>query len=217
MTKKIFIGIAAAMTLALSGASMAVAETATTTATSTATTTASMEQLLQQIKALQDKLAELRKQQEGVMGQLKETIALARDLRQGMDGEDIKALQEILAADSDVYPEGLVTGHFGPLTAKAIMKFQMKHGIEAVGLVGPKTRQALNGLAGNHDFKCRAWGHLFAPGYMKKHLGNADIDLSDCKVPEGIKEKLDGDWKHGTTTRKTKTTATSTGTTTNNY
>ncbi len=66
-------------------------------------------------------------------------------------GEDVKRLQKILAQDKSVYPEGLVTGYFGPLTLMAVKKFQVKYGIakpgdDGYGFVGPKTRAVLNGF-----------------------------------------------------------------------
>lgn len=69
-------------------------------------------------------------------------ISLARDLGVGSRGEDVKKLQELLAEDSEVDYRSGPTGFFGPMTAKAMMKFQMKHGIASTttGIVGPMTR-----------------------------------------------------------------------------
>lgn len=67
-------------------------------------------------------------------------------------GQDVRLLQTILAQDKEVYPEGKVTGIFGPLTKKAVQRFQLKHKIvnspkdAGYGLVGPKTREKLNGM-----------------------------------------------------------------------
>lgn len=176
MYKRI-ITAAVAFTLVISvGVHIASAQTGTTTAER-------IQALLKQVKELQAKIAALQ-------AEIQTTIALARDLKEGMSSEDVKALQELLAADREIYPEGIVSGYFGPLTAKAVRKFQMKHGIEAVGMVGPKTRAKLNMLAGDTEFACKAWGHLIAPGYLKK-VGNATVDLSKCsKVPPGITKNL---------------------------
>lgn len=57
-------------------------------------------------------------------------------------------VQNFLAKDPDVYPEGSVTGFFGPATQRAVKRFQEKHGIEPVGFVGPATRAKLNELMG---------------------------------------------------------------------
>ncbi len=71
-------------------------------------------------------------------------------LYRGMKNNDVRNLQEILSADKEIYPEGLITGYFGSLTEKAVKRFQLKHKIVAsekdpgYGYVGPKTRKILN-------------------------------------------------------------------------
>ncbi|MEK7565025.1 MAG: peptidoglycan-binding domain-containing protein [Patescibacteria group bacterium] len=67
------------------------------------------------------------------------SLELTRSLSLGMRGEDVKALQQFLAKDSKIYPEGLTTGYFGSKTQTAVKKWQQKYGIEAIGIVGPKT------------------------------------------------------------------------------
>lgn len=64
---------------------------------------------------------------------------LTRSLSFGSSGDDVRKLQEFLAKDKEIYPEGLLTGFFGPRTEQAVKKWQEKHGIEGVGTVGPKT------------------------------------------------------------------------------
>jgi len=57
----------------------------------------------------------------------------------------------------EIYPEGLVTGYFGPLTLSAVKRFQQKYWQEilapwgltkdqATGFVGPTTRAKINQL-----------------------------------------------------------------------
>ena len=99
--------------------------------------------LLQQIKVLQNQLAELTRQKGALMADLQQTFLLTKSLSRGMSSEEVSTLQEILAADPEVYPEGLVTGFFGALTEKAVKRFQKKYGVEQLGIVGPKTRGAL--------------------------------------------------------------------------
>ncbi len=78
-------------------------------------------------------------------------------LKRGMRNNDTKRLQELLASDPSIYPEGLITGYFGPLTEKAIQRFQSKNNIVSsgspkstgYGLVGPKTRAKLQEVFGN--------------------------------------------------------------------
>ena len=68
------------------------------------------------------------------------------DLAKGMQNGQVTKLQQILAVYPEIYPEGLITGYFGPATERAVQKFQKKHGLEQVGYVGPKTRTLLNSL-----------------------------------------------------------------------
>lgn len=63
------------------------------------------------------------------------------------DGE-VSKLQKFLAQHPDIYPEGLITGYFGPATERAVQKWQREKGIVAsgnadstgFGLVGLRTR-----------------------------------------------------------------------------
>lgn len=76
---------------------------------------------------------------------------LTRSLQMGSRGSDVSKLQEFLAQDPTVYPEGLVTGYFGTLTQNAVQRWQAIHGVAAggtpsttgYGVVGPKTRAAI--------------------------------------------------------------------------
>lgn len=78
---------------------------------------------------------------------VKEEIRFTKTLVFGTTGQEVKRLQEVLKSIPDVYPEGRVTGYFGPLTQSAVRRFQEKHGIESVGIVGPRTIAKLNELA----------------------------------------------------------------------
>lgn len=98
--------------------------------------------LLQQVQSLQAQLAALQ-------GELEDIIQLTRTLSLGVSGDDITELQQLLAEDPDLYPEGLVTGYFGPLTERAVRRFQERFGIDQVGIVGPITRSTLNKLFKN--------------------------------------------------------------------
>ncbi|KKW16093.1 MAG: Mucin-5B [Parcubacteria group bacterium GW2011_GWA1_50_14] len=73
-------------------------------------------------------------------------------LVRGMSDPDVLALQTLLKAlGPDIYPEGIVSGYFGKLTNQAVERFQLKYGVvkegdSGLGIVGPKTRAALNSL-----------------------------------------------------------------------
>lgn len=74
----------------------------------------------------------------------------------GDTGADVTELQTYLKADASIYPEGLVTGYYGPLTAAAVQRLQCREGIvcsgsaqtTGYGRVGPQTRARLNFLMG---------------------------------------------------------------------
>jgi len=70
-----------------------------------------------------------------------------KTLQLGSKGPDVVALQEYLIANGFM-PTPLVgsnvTGYFGKLTEAAVKAFQKAHGLEPVGIVGPKTRAILN-------------------------------------------------------------------------
>lgn len=74
---------------------------------------------------------------------------LTRQLDLGMSGSDVSSLQTYLATDASIYPQGLVTGYFGSLTASAVSKFQARNGLAQVGRVGPMTLSLLNQKMGN--------------------------------------------------------------------
>jgi len=139
MTKKSLI-LSLAIALLFFGASFASAEEDSAEPT--------IEQLLLQIdalsakiKVLEEQIAELLEQQQVLK---KETLQLTRQLQEGMQGNDIRALQQMLATDAEIYPEGLVTGYFGPMTKRAVQKFQQRAGIDQVGRVGPQTLSRIN-------------------------------------------------------------------------
>lgn len=175
--------------------------------TSTSSTT-SLQSLLETLKAqvadLQAKVETQRKATSEVRetaAGVRETLGLIRELRQGMSGDDVKVLQSILAADREVYPEGKISGFFGALTAKAVKRFQKKHGFAQAGNVGPKTLEKLqrelekNPLAeesvpgeGKRPCAIVPPGHLIAPGWLRK---NEKPIVPPCQVlPLGIAKKL---------------------------
>jgi len=82
---------------------------------------------------------------------------ITTDLRFGDHGDEIKLLQTWLAKDEKVYPEGITSGWFGPLTRAAVTRFQEKYASEILtiqgltrgtGIVDALTRKKLNELYG---------------------------------------------------------------------
>ena len=176
--------------------------------TSNQSTSELIAQLKAQIEQLQAKISALGTQEQAlktaksevkeVKKEVRTTVKFLRQLRKGMSGEDITTLQEILATDSDVYPEGLITGFFGSLTEKAIKKFQKKHGLEQAGEVGPQTRARLHALLDEILDRGAGASGKIPPGLLKKlgHEADDDDDEDDdndhaTSSPRSKKDKDD--------------------------
>ena len=170
-------------------------------------------QLTAQIQTLQQQLQQLQAQRQSNI------VTLLSSLSQGSSGQQVSALQAILAADPTVYPEGLITGYYGPLTAQAVKRFQAKHGIKQAGVVGPKTLGAINAFlkdnplafenqngttttstAGIVSKLCAIVppGHLIAPGWLRKHGGEIPIIPACQTLPPGIGQQFGDNEEHGT-------------------
>ncbi len=82
------------------------------------------------------------------------TQTLYASVSDATTGGQVTYLQKFLAADSLIYPEGLVTGYFGPATEKAVQRWQGRNGVVTAGtpsttgfgLVGSLTRDAIKKL-----------------------------------------------------------------------
>ncbi|MST03994.1 MAG: hypothetical protein EXS49_00270, partial [Candidatus Pacebacteria bacterium] len=72
-----------------------------------------------------------------------------KSLYYGIDDVQVSLLQQCLKNDSNIYPSGKITSHFGPLTETGVRKFQSKYGINPIGIVGPLTRAKLNASCGS--------------------------------------------------------------------
>lgn len=114
---------------------------ATTTATTTPATNSTIAGLLAQLAKLTALFNDLKAKLMGTQAEIKE---LRADIKEGMTDADVKTIQELLASDPTIYPKGIITGYFGPMTKEAIMKFQAKNGLEVTGEINAETRAALD-------------------------------------------------------------------------
>ncbi len=71
------------------------------------------------------------------------SIASAQTLGIGSRGDEVRAIQEILKEDPNIYPEGLVTGYFGRLTKGAIKRLQKKFGLTQTGVLDKETEKVV--------------------------------------------------------------------------
>lgn len=130
-------------------------------------------QLKAQIQELQSKteaLKEAKKEVQETVKEIKTTLRITKQLRLGMTDEEVKMLQEILATDPSIYPEGLITGYYGRLTEQAVRRLQKSLCLDQVGNVGPQTLVKVNELLTEGAGKSGKIppGLLTAPGIRKK-------------------------------------------------
>ena len=72
--------------------------------------------------------------------------------KKGVTSSGVRDIQQKLAKDRSLYPEGIVSGYYGSLTEKAVQRFQLKYGIVSYGTpattgygqVGPRTQAKIN-------------------------------------------------------------------------
>jgi peptidoglycan hydrolase-like protein with peptidoglycan-binding domain len=104
----------------------------------------------------------------GQMGKMT-CITLNRNLREGDAGDDVKSVQQLLMDDSSSGFTGSATGFFGPLTAKAMMHFQMNNSIASStdGSVGPLTRGFFNRRCGKGLDGMQGQGQNSGQGMMQ--------------------------------------------------
>lgn len=141
-------------------------QAATTTPTTTVTS-ANVSSLLETLKSLMAQVEVLRAELAKIKGVVRDM--LKDGLVEGATHEDIKKIQEILASDSAVYPEGKVTGYFGPLTKEALRRFQAKFKLEVTGQLDSETEAALETLLEARFGTGKVPpGLLTAPGLQKK-------------------------------------------------
>lgn len=79
---------------------------------------------------------------------------LNRNLSQGIQGDDVRGLQEFLSSQG--YLTAQATGYFGPATASAVAKWQASQGVSSVGALGPISRERIKIWCGEENESLRA-------------------------------------------------------------
>ncbi|KKS95709.1 hypothetical protein A3B05_01680 [Candidatus Giovannonibacteria bacterium RIFCSPLOWO2_01_FULL_43_160] len=142
--------LAVLLFLVLLSPNLVYAQSANLSSSTTAELQTQIQDLLKQVQALQQQVTTLKVE----LGQQPEIAisavppGLTRNLYRGLSGDDVRGLQQFLSQDKEIYPEGLVTGYFGPLTEGAVKRWQEKHDIESLGIIGPKTITRFNEFRG---------------------------------------------------------------------
>lgn len=114
------------------------------------------------INALKAQIIEIQAQIAILQAQIAEKLLgsdpgnFSQNLYYGLKTPDVSRLQEFLKSQGEeIYPEGIVSGFFGPLTQSAVIRFQEKYSSEILlplgldkgtGFVGPSTRAKINQL-----------------------------------------------------------------------
>lgn len=90
----------------------------------------------------------------------------------GNKGDDVSELQKLLK-EAGVYPEGLITGYFGPLTKQAILRFEAKHGLSQDGEADDDLIGRLKGRLGTTTLP---WVNASSTGLVAIcHKGDDDV------------------------------------------
>ncbi len=104
-------------------------------------------------------------------------------VKPGSRGATVNALQQFLASDPSVYPEGNISGYYGALTQAAVKRWQSKNGIinsgspstTGYGSVGPKTAAAMAASCGGQG---EASDDSIVGGFIKVSPINGNAPLS---------------------------------------
>ncbi len=171
---------------------MNVAAAETVTTTSNAGTRPDVGPIQEMIKSLLERIKTLQGNGAGIKAEVQETNKEIReyiksDLRVGTTSDHVKKVQEILAADPTIYPRGLVTGYFGPMTSEALKKFQEKFDLEVTGEMNEETKEAMNALLEERFEAGKVpQGLLGAPGIMKRFVERLQDGCSDALKATGV-------------------------------
>lgn len=95
-------------------------------------------------------------------------LPIINQLDVGATGNDVLRLQTLLAMNPTIYPAGLVTGYYGPMTKTAVTQFQIGYGLDPVGRVGPLTRAKMNSLIASG----------LAPDVNAYSIGNVHVETT---------------------------------------
>ncbi len=118
-----------------------------------------------------------------------------RILRMGSEGEDVKKLQ-LRLSELGYMKEKYVTGYYGEITESAVVKFQIRAGLETDGIAGPATKSKLESSSAPRPQKVieMDWYKTNVSSLVYKRGGTAKI--IDCETGTVIKIRRVGGSNH---------------------
>lgn len=114
------------------------------------------------------------------------SAAITSSLDLGARGPQVTELQTYLATNASIYPEGLITGYFGPLTQAAVQRFQAAQNIVSsgspsttgYGRVGPMTIARLAVLMGSTPQNNVSWDTVPVQSAISEQHTNTTVTFS---------------------------------------
>ena len=142
--------------------------------------------------------------QDGIAGEETQTILYSDDaehycLKEGAEGQDVKALQEQLV-ELGYLSEKEVDRVYGPVTIAAVEAFQKRNGLHVDGLAGEKTLELL------YSEKAKISKELQKQQEAEAAAKKKAEDEAKKKAEEEAKKKAEAAKKKATATKKSKTT-----------
>jgi len=79
-----------------------------------------------------------------LLKQWQQSKGLKNTLAYNSSGADVSLLQRMLSQDPNIYPDKKITGYYGNLTRKAVLRFQTEYNLPKTGAVDTATKNKLN-------------------------------------------------------------------------
>src|SRR3989338_5049955 len=91
-------------------------------------------------------LAQIIASETGLLRKWQQSGSLRHSLGYGSRGGEVAPLPGEVSQDPGIYPERRVTGRYGDLTARAVVRFQGEYGIPQTGIIDNTTQNMLNDI-----------------------------------------------------------------------
>lgn len=108
----------------------------------------------------------------------------------GDTSEDVKKIQQLLKTDSEIYPEGITSGFYGPATTQAIRNLQTRFGLNPVGVVGPATTALLERLISQQNNDGTYPSDILDPARPTGAVAGVNISAGETSTTNPLIQKL---------------------------